>query len=108
MIQNPVDVTGSATAADYYSAMDALLADSNVDLLLPWFVFQDTALGEEIVEILNDLSVKYRKPILCGAMGGDYTVKMSSKIEAKGIPVFHSVREWIAASAGLCENGSRR
>jgi len=107
VIQNPVDVTGSATAADYYSAMDVLLADSNVDLLLPWFVLQDTALDESIVGILRDLSVKYGKPILCGAMGGDYTVKISSKIEAKGIPVFHSVREWIAASVGLCENGSR-
>jgi len=105
VIQNPVDLTGSATAADYKTAMDALLTDPNVDLLLPWFVFQDSALDESLVGILEDLAAKHGKPILCGAMGGDYTDMMSSRLEAKGIPVFHSVGDWMAAAASLCGHG---
>ena len=38
---------------------------------------------------------------LAGAMGGPYTAKMSANLEAEGIPVFHSVRDWIAAARGL-------
>jgi len=108
VVQNPVDVTGSGTAHDYEVGINALLADLNVDIVMPWFVFQDPALGEEIVEILNDLSGKYGKPIVCGAMGGNYTQRMSSRIEAMGLPVFHSVQEWVAAGAGLCRGARQR
>ena len=103
VVQNPVDVTGSGRAYDYKVGIKALLADLNVDIVMPWFVFQDPALGEEIVEILSDLSGKSGKPIVCGAMGGNYTKRMSSRIEAMGLPVFHSVQEWVAAGAGLCQ-----
>jgi len=108
VVQNPVDVTGSGTAHDYEVGINALLADLNVDIVMPWFVFQDPALGEEIVEILKDLSGKYGKPIVCGAMGGNYTQRMSSRIEAMGLPVFHSVQEWVAAGAGLCRGARQR
>lgn len=108
VVQNPVDVTGSGTAHDYEVGINALLADFNVDIVMPWFVFQDPALEEEIVEILNDLSEKYGKPIVCGAMGGSYTQEMSSRIEAMGLPVFHSVQEWVAAGAGLCRGARQR
>ncbi|NIA10849.1 MAG: acyl-CoA synthetase [Nitrospiraceae bacterium] len=108
VVQNPVDITGSGTAHDYEVGINALLADLNVDIVMPWFVFQDPALGEEIVEILNDLSEKYGKPIVCGAMGGSYTQRMSSRIEAMGLPVFHSVQEWVAAGAGLCRGARQR
>jgi hypothetical protein len=33
---------------------------------------------------------------------------MSQAIEAEGIPVFHSVREWMAAAHGLAFNPGRR
>jgi len=101
VIQNPVDLTGSATARDYEAGLTVLLADDNVDIVMPWFVFQDAPLGEEIVSILRALSIKHRKPILCGAMGGNYTERISQQIEAIGVPVFHSVREWLSAAAGI-------
>jgi acyl-CoA synthetase (NDP forming) len=51
--QNPVDVTGSANSADYDIGIQALMEDSDVDMVMPWFVFQDTALDEGIVEVLS-------------------------------------------------------
>jgi acyl-CoA synthetase (NDP forming) len=52
-------------------------------------------------EVLSSLSQRQKKPILCGAMGGDYTKRISQAIEAEGVPVYHSVREWMAAAKGL-------
>jgi 3-hydroxypropionyl-CoA synthetase (ADP-forming) len=102
LVQNPIDVTGSATSTDYEVGIEACIQDPQVDIVMPWFVFQDTPLGEDIVQKLGRLTRTYDKPILVGAIGsGPFTVRMSQAIEAERVPVFHSVREWIAAARGL-------
>ena len=101
VVQNPVDVTGSATSHDYRVGIEALLDDPNVDLVMPWFVFQDTPLDEGIVNALGELSDRRTKPIVCGGMGGPYTVAISKQIEARGVPIFPTVREWMAAVHAL-------
>jgi 3-hydroxypropionyl-CoA synthetase (ADP-forming) len=100
LVQNPVDVTGSGTATDYEVGIEALLQDPNVDIVMPWFVFQDTPLEEDIVERLGRLTRQYGKPILVGTMGGPYTALMSRALEAVGVPVFQSVPDWIVAARG--------
>jgi 3-hydroxypropionyl-CoA synthetase (ADP-forming) len=107
LVQNPVDVTGSATSRDYRMGIEALIADPHIDLIMPWFVFQDTPLDEGIVEALADLSRTSSKPILCGAMGGPYTKEMSKAIEARGIPLFGGVRQWLAAARALSHQANR-
>jgi 3-hydroxypropionyl-CoA synthetase (ADP-forming) len=94
-------VTGSATSKHYWAGIEALVSDPHIDVVMPWFVFQDTPLDEGIVESLEDLSRISPKPILCGAMGGPYTQRMSEEIEARGVPVFHGVRPWLAAARAL-------
>jgi 3-hydroxypropionyl-CoA synthetase (ADP-forming) len=102
LVQNPIDVTGSATSTDYEVGIETCMQDPQVDIVMPWFVFQDTPLGEDIVQKLGRLTRTYDKPILVGAIGGGpFTIRMSQAIEAEGVPVFHSVREWIAAARGL-------
>jgi len=101
IVHNPVDVTGSASSEDYRAGIAALVDDPNVDLIMPWFVFQDTPLDEGIVEALSALSHSSPKPILCGAMGGPYTADIAQAIEAQGVPVFGTVREWLAAAKAL-------
>jgi 3-hydroxypropionyl-CoA synthetase (ADP-forming) len=109
VVQNPIDVTGSATSRDYEVGIEVCLQDPHVDIVMPWFVFQDTPLGEDITEKLGRLTRTYPKPILVGAIGGGpFTRRMSQAIEAEGIPVFHSVREWMAAARGLASNPGRR
>ena len=94
--------TGSATSEDYRVGIEALLAEPNIDIVMPWFVFQDTPLDESIVDILAVLSEASPKPILCGAMGGPYTERMGQAIEKRGVPLFYGVREWLAAARALC------
>ena len=100
VVQNPIDVTGSATSEDYEKGIRALLEDPSVDIVMPWFVFQNSPLDEGIVEVLARLK-NGAKPIVCGAMGGPYTKKMSEAIESNGVPVFHSVRDWVSAAYAL-------
>ena len=104
IVQNPVDVTGSATSQDYRLGIEALIEDPNVDVIMPWFVFQDTPLDEGIVEALVELSGA--KPILCGAMGGPYTVKMGRELEAQGVPLVYGVRPWLAAARAVSYRAS--
>jgi 3-hydroxypropionyl-CoA synthetase (ADP-forming) len=99
IVQNPVDVTGSATSRDYRLGIEALIEDPNVDIVMPWFVFQDTPLDEAIVQALAELSGT--KPILCGARGGPYTVKMGRELEAVGVPLVSAVRPWLAAARAV-------
>jgi 3-hydroxypropionyl-CoA synthetase (ADP-forming) len=106
--KNPVDVTGSATSADYLLAMECLLEDPTVDVIMNWFVFQDTPLDEGIVGAVASMNRKSHKPILCGAAGGPYTHRLSRAIEDVGVPVFESAHLWIAAAKALVEWGKIR
>ena len=103
VIGNPCDVTGSASADDYRFAIQSFLDDPNVDIIMPWFVFQDDPLEEKIVDILADFQKQKKKPILVGAMGGPYTEKISKKIEEFNIPVYQSVITWITAAGSLAK-----
>ena len=101
VIGNPCDVTGSANAADYKFAIQTFMDDPNVDIIMPWFVFQDDPLEETIVEILSDFNKQRRKPILVGALGGPFTQKMATRLEENEIPVYQSVNTWATAAGSL-------
>jgi 3-hydroxypropionyl-CoA synthetase (ADP-forming) len=98
---NPCDITGSATAEDYRFAIQAFMEDPNVDILMPWFVFQDDPLEETIVDVLAAFQDRAAKPMIIGAMGGPFTKGISHRIEDAHIPVYHSVVEWVAAAGAL-------
>lgn len=102
---NPVDVTGSASSADYLFAMERMIDDPGVDVIMNWFVFQDTPLDEGIIEALAQINQRSKKPLLCGASGGPFTRKMSQAIEDVGVPVFESAHLWIAAAKALVDWG---
>jgi 3-hydroxypropionyl-CoA synthetase (ADP-forming) len=102
---NPADLTGSATAEHFQFTIQKFMEDPNVDIVMPWFVFQDDPLGERIVEYLGEFSKEGRKPLLVGANGGPYTQRMSALIEAHRVPVFDDIRTWVAAASALAQWG---
>lgn len=101
VIKNPVDLTGSATDKDYESAINVALEDQDVDIIMVWFVFQDSPVSKKIYSTMGKLSRNSKKPIICGAIGGDYTYYIGDLIEKEGIPVFYSVEEWVTAAEVL-------
>jgi len=102
---NPADVGGGANADDYRFVIQQFLDEKNIDIAMPWFVFQDDPLEETIVEYLAELSNKKQKPILAGGNGGPYTEKMTKLIEANNIPVYSDLRTWVAAASALSQWG---
>ena len=102
---NPADVGGGANADDYRFVIQQFLDEKNIDIAMPWFVFQDDPLEETIVEYLAELSNKKQKPILAGGNGGPYTEKMTKLIEANNIPVYSDLRTWVAAASALAQWG---
>ncbi|MGH9933571.1 MAG: 3-hydroxypropionate--CoA ligase [Nitrososphaerales archaeon] len=105
---NPMDVTGGAVAADYQYAIQKFMDDPNVDIIMPWFVFQDDPLEETIVDVLADFQKQGKKPILIGCIGGPFTEKMSAAIEGKNIPVYHEVVPWVVAASSLVKWADQR
>ncbi|HEY7507776.1 MAG TPA: 3-hydroxypropionate--CoA ligase [Nitrososphaera sp.] len=103
VIGNPCDITGSANADDYRFAIQAFMDDPNVDIIMPWFVFQDDPLEETIVDILASFQKQKKKPILIGAMGGPFTKNISKRIEDANVPVYHSVVEWSTAAGAMAK-----
>jgi 3-hydroxypropionyl-CoA synthetase (ADP-forming) len=100
---NPCDITGSANADDYRFAIQTYMDDPNVDIVMPWFVFQDDPLEETIVDVLASFQKQKKKPMLIGAMGGPFTKKISEKIENANVPVYFSVTEWVAAAGAMAK-----
>jgi len=103
VIGNPCDITGSANADDYRFAIQSFEDDPNIDIIMPWFVFQDDPLEESIVNVLASFQKQKKKPILVGAMGGPFTEKISRQIEDTNVPVYHSVIEWVTAAGALAK-----
>ncbi len=90
--KNPIDLTGSATSRDYRLAIEALIEDDSVDIVMPIFVFQDTPLDKGIVDVLAEYNWR-GKPIICCAAGGPYSRMMSKELEKQGIPVYTTPEE---------------
>jgi 3-hydroxypropionyl-CoA synthetase (ADP-forming) len=103
VIGNPCDITGSANADDYRFAIQAFMDDPNIDIIMPWFVFQDDPLEETIVDVLASFQKQKEKPMLVGAMGGPFTHDISKRIENANVPVYHSVIEWVTAAGSLAK-----
>ena len=100
---NPCDLTCVATAQDYKFAIQRLMEDPNVDIIMswfvPWFVFR-----EPIVNMLAELQIQNKKPLLVGTMErGQHTQKISSQLEDHNVPVYHSVLTWVTAAAALAK-----
>ena len=102
---NPADVGGGATADDYNFVIEQFMAEPNIDIAMPWFVFQDDPLEETIVDYLAAFQKRAKKPLLAGGNGGPYTEKMIRLIEAHKVPVYQDLRTWVAAAAALYQWG---
>ncbi len=105
IVNNPVDITGSATSDDYDYVVKHLMEDDAVDIIMPFFVFQNTPLDEDVVEKMATHNALRKKPIICCCTEGAYSAKMKEKLIRKGIPVFTHINEWVAAAYAVLQWG---
>lgn len=99
VFSNPLDITGSATASWYKKAIENVKRDDNVDIVMPFFVFQDAPLSETIGEF-HDFMNKLNGndiPILCVALGGEFTQNQIKQLQKNKIPCVPTPRRAVFA-----------
>lgn len=102
-VYNPVDVLGDAGVDRYSHAIEAVLADDNVDALLVILTPQAMTEPIEIAKTVLKLSKRYpNKPIMGVFIGGDMIEEASRVLIENGIPVFDLPERGVAALYGMC------
>ncbi|MGB9703484.1 MAG: acetate--CoA ligase family protein [Candidatus Micrarchaeales archaeon] len=99
-IKNPLDIAGDADAKRFEIAIEAMLNEKNVDMLLLILLFQTPGADTSIINSLT----KYKnsqKPLIVATMGGAFTRLHKSIIEASGIPVYMSPNSAVKALKAL-------
>ena len=103
VVGNPVDLTGSADALSYRTALEVMAADPGSDILMSVFVFQDAPLGlsaDELVPVMEKAN-GMGKTVLAVAGGGPFTRRQSMRLQKANVPVFPTAGRALAALEGL-------
>ena len=88
--RNPLDLVGDADAARYEQALQILLKDPNVDVLVVIVLFQTAALDSSVVNVLVKAVQSKQKPIVVVSTGGEYTELHRRILDGYGIPTYPS------------------
>ncbi len=88
-LSNPIDLIGDADAQRYRKAIEACLADSNVDIVVVLVLFNLPTLEAKKLSILRKARGKARKPTVVVSIGSGYTQKYLEMIERAGFTTFN-------------------
>ena len=98
VFDNPLDITGSADAEMYRVSIESLIRDGNVDIVMPFFVFQDGPIAhtaDRMLEFMKELSGK--KTMVCVAAGSGFTNEQARRFHGVGVPVIETANYAVAA-----------
>lgn len=99
-LHNPVDLTGDVTADRYRVVLENLVQQYDGAVVI--ILFQVPLLEESVVDVLIEMK-HYEKPILCVASGGNFTKKMTSRLEHNNIPVYPTPERAVKTFAAMLE-----
>jgi len=85
-VHNPVDVIGDAKADRYKTAIEAAIADENVDAVLVILTPQTSTEVDATAEVIGELASGTRKPVLASFMGQLSTQKGLDILDGKSVP----------------------
>ncbi len=88
IVRNPIDLTGSAYSADYEKALDAIMKDPKVHMILLIVLYQTPQLDTNVVDIIIRHNKAKKKPLAVISMGGDFTQRYKNILEKHQIPCF--------------------
>jgi len=103
IIKNPIDLTGSAFAQDYDNALQAVMKDPKVDIILLIILYQTPQLDTNVVSSVIKYNKMHKKPIIVISMGGDFTQKYKNILERHQIPCFTYPNNAASAIKVLCD-----
>ncbi|ODS32901.1 MAG: acetyl-CoA synthase [Candidatus Scalindua rubra] len=106
ILNNPIDLTGSAVDEDYDVAMKSALVDNDFfDAAIVIPLMPPQTMTEGVVEIISKRAKESGKPVVICTIGGEYTGKIKKKFKEKGLPVFPSPERSVKAMSVLVERG---
>ena len=102
-IFNPVDVIGDATPERYKVALDAVLADPNIDGVLVLFTPQAAARPDVTAQVIVDAVKGYNKPIVTSFMGAWSLEAALKLLNQQRIPNYEFPERAVAALSAMYE-----
>ena len=89
-VRNPLDISGDADSHRYEVALNAMMKDDNVDIILLIILFQTAGIDSSVVNIAIRASDRRKKPIIAVCTGGEYTEMHKRILESYGVPSYAS------------------
>jgi len=99
------DITAAATVCQHCDALQTVLSDDAVDMVLfitvipPFLPVEE--LGTALVNMYQGLKKRYQKPVFFCIMAGDYVLPCRRLLEKAGLCTFDSPLEGVAAAKNL-------
>jgi len=89
-VRNPLDIIGDADSHRYEIALNAMMKDENVDIIMLIILFQTAGIDSSVVNIAIRSSDQRKKPIIGVCTGGEYTEMHKRILESYGLPTYAS------------------
>jgi len=86
-VSNPVDMLGGATGSEYGYALDCVLADEGVDMVLAVLVPQSLVDPVKVAQAFVDSARKSEKPVLACLMGSFSVQEARALLHANRLPM---------------------
>ncbi len=102
-INNPVDVIGDAREDRYKVALEAVLADENVDGVIVISTLQAMTSIKEISEVIGDITAKHQVPVLVCYMGVTDISDALKILDERHIPHYKFPEAAARAMASMAE-----
>ncbi|HHT9124772.1 MAG TPA: acetate--CoA ligase family protein [Candidatus Brocadiia bacterium] len=106
VVNNPIDLTGSATDENYMTAINTCLVESDeydAAIVIPLMAPQ--CMTERVVDLVTDGARFSGKPVAICTVGGEYTMRIKRMFEERGLPVFPSPERAVRAMGILIDRG---
>ena len=100
---NPLDIVGDADAGRYEQALDIVMRDPGVDIVVVIVLFQTVGIDSRVVNVIVKAREKGRKPLAVISTGGEYTEFHRRIMDSYGIPTYGSPSEALLAVSKFVE-----
>lgn len=110
-VHNPVDLTAGVDDEGFRAAMDIVLEDEGVDILIVLAFFAPPGLTDALVDHIAaaaDTARKAGKSLVVFAHCGTRTPGYLKDLSDRGVPAYGSLRRTIAAARALAAHGRAR
>jgi acetate---CoA ligase (ADP-forming) len=106
-LHNPLDITGDAPPLRYRTALEIVLQDKAVDIVIAVLTHQYVTQSAQVAKLMVQLQHRYRKPIFASFIGGKKIQQAVNILRAGEIPVFPFPEIAVRAAEAVCASKSK-